>query len=37
VAALRALADEGAIERSVVTAAIRDLELDPDKENPVKC
>ena len=37
VAALRALADEGAIERSMVTAAIRDLELDPDKQNPVKC
>jgi pyruvate dehydrogenase E1 component len=37
VAALRALADEGAIERSVVTKAITDLELNPEKENPVRC
>jgi pyruvate dehydrogenase E1 component len=36
-AALRALADEGAVERSLVSKAILDLELDADKPNPVRC
>jgi pyruvate dehydrogenase E1 component len=33
-AALRELAEEGAIERQVVREAIRKLEIDPDKLNP---
>ena len=36
VAALKALADEGAIPASRVTEAIRKYEIDPEKPNPVK-
>ena len=36
VAALKALADEGQIEHSVVTGAISELGVDPQKSNPVK-
>jgi pyruvate dehydrogenase E1 component len=35
VAALKALADEGSIDRSTVTKAMTDLGVDPDKPNPV--
>jgi pyruvate dehydrogenase E1 component len=35
VAALKALADEGSIERATVTKAMTDLGVDPDKPNPV--
>ena len=34
-AALKALADEGEIEIAVVVQAMRDLQIDPDKPNPV--
>ena len=34
-AALKALADDGTIEASVVTKAMTDLGVDPDKPNPV--
>ncbi|MDM3871429.1 pyruvate dehydrogenase (acetyl-transferring), homodimeric type [Porticoccus sp. W117] len=37
VAALKTLADEGAIKMSVVTQAIKDLGLDSDKANPLYC
>jgi pyruvate dehydrogenase E1 component len=36
VAALKALADEGAIPASRITEAIRKYEIDPEKPNPVK-
>jgi pyruvate dehydrogenase E1 component len=35
VAALKALADEGSIDRSTVTKAMTDLGVDADKPNPV--
>jgi pyruvate dehydrogenase E1 component len=35
VAALKALADEGSIDRSTVTKAMADLGVEPDKPNPV--
>jgi pyruvate dehydrogenase E1 component len=35
VAALKALADEGSIDRSMVAKAMNDLGVDPDKPNPV--
>jgi pyruvate dehydrogenase E1 component len=35
VAALKALADEGSIDRSTVTKAMNDFGVDPDKPNPV--
>ena len=35
-AALKALADEGAVEKSKVAEAIKKYGLDPDKPNPVK-
>jgi pyruvate dehydrogenase E1 component len=35
VAALKALADEGSVDRSTVTKAMTDLGVDPDKPNPV--
>jgi pyruvate dehydrogenase E1 component len=35
VAALKALADEGSIDRSTVIKAMTDLGVDPDKPNPV--
>lgn len=35
VAALKALADEGAIKSTVVTKAIKDFGLDADKVNPM--
>jgi pyruvate dehydrogenase E1 component len=35
VAALKALADEGSIDRSTVMKAMTDLGVDPDKPNPV--
>jgi pyruvate dehydrogenase E1 component len=34
-AALKALADEGNIDRSMVTKAMTDLGIDADKPNPV--
>jgi pyruvate dehydrogenase E1 component len=34
-AALNGLADEGRLERSAVAAAIKQLEIDPEKPNPV--
>jgi len=34
VAALRALADRGQIDRSVVTQAIKDLGVDPERPAP---
>jgi pyruvate dehydrogenase E1 component len=37
VAALKALADDGSIEIGVVSKAIEELGLDPDKPNPVNC
>jgi pyruvate dehydrogenase E1 component len=37
VAALGALADEGKIEKSLVTKAIKEFGLDPDKANPLCC
>ena len=37
VAALKALADDGSIEVSVVSKAIEELGLDPEKPNPVNC
>ena len=37
VAALKSLAEEGTIKPSVVTKAIADFELDPDKVNPLYC
>jgi pyruvate dehydrogenase E1 component len=37
VAALKALADEGQIEKSVVAKAIADFNLDPEKINPLSC
>ena len=36
VAALKALADEGAVPASRVTEAIRKYGIDPEKPNPVK-
>ena len=33
--ALKALADDGAVEPSVVAAAMKDLSIDPEKPNPV--
>jgi len=35
VAALKALADQGSLERSMVTKAMNDFGVDPDKPNPV--
>jgi len=35
VAALKALADDGSIDRSTVVKAMTDLGVDPDKPNPV--
>ncbi|HEB27504.1 MAG TPA: pyruvate dehydrogenase (acetyl-transferring), homodimeric type [Porticoccus sp.] len=37
IAALKSLADEGKIEKSVVSDAITDFGLDPDKTNPLYC
>ncbi|WP_461481866.1 pyruvate dehydrogenase (acetyl-transferring), homodimeric type [Porticoccus sp.] len=37
VAALKALADEGQIEKALVAKAIADFGLDPDKANPLSC
>ncbi|TNE77375.1 MAG: pyruvate dehydrogenase (acetyl-transferring), homodimeric type [Gammaproteobacteria bacterium] len=37
VAALKALADEGQIDASLVSKAIADFGLDPDKTNPLSC
>jgi pyruvate dehydrogenase E1 component len=37
VAALKALADEGSVELSIVSKAIEELGLDADKPNPVSC
>jgi len=35
VAALKALADQGAVDSAVVSSAIRKFRLDPDKPDPV--
>ncbi|MEH6467285.1 MAG: pyruvate dehydrogenase (acetyl-transferring), homodimeric type, partial [Porticoccus sp.] len=37
IAALKSLADEGKIDVAVVTQAIADFDLDPDKTNPLYC
>ena len=37
VAALQALADRGAIERTVVANAITEFGIDPEKRNPLDC
>ena len=36
VAALKALADEGAVKSETVTQAMKKYKIDPDKPNPTK-